>query len=102
MRRVILDGRDGPHPDGRQRDKLAGHLHARLMEYADEGISALVDGPGAVSARFEGVDGRTAARRLSEAGVSARSEGERVRFLMGPDTSFEDLDYVQAAAAGLL
>ena len=102
MRRVMLDGRNGPHPDGGRRDKLAGHLHARLMEYADEGISASVDGPGTVSARFDGTDGTDAVRRLADAGVFARAEGERVRFLMGPDTAFEDLDYVQAAAAGLL
>lgn len=102
MRTVILDGRHGPHADPYRRDKLAGHLHARLAEYAEDGISPSVEGPGAVSAQFDGVDGGDAVRRLAKAGVFARAEGERVRFLMGPDTSFEDLDYVQAAAAGLL
>ena len=102
MRIVILDGRAGIHPDEIRRDKLAGHLNARLAEYAEEGISSFPEGPGAVTARFAGVEGHAAVRQLEESGVYALAEGERVRFLIGPETSFEDLDYVQAAAAGLL
>lgn len=102
MRQVILDGRDGAQLDGRLREKLAGHLRARLAEYAEEGIAALQDGPGTVRACFPGLTGEQAARALDEQGVYAIADGEAVRFLMGPDTRFEDLDYVQAAAAGLL
>ena len=102
MRKVMLDGRNGPHPDALRRDKLTGHLNARFMEYAGEGISSFVEEPGVVSARFAGTESRAAVRRLEEAGVTAVAAGERVRFVVGPETSFEDLDYVQAAAAGLL
>ena len=102
MRYVVLDGRDGPHPDERLRNKLAGHLNARLEEYAGEGISARVEDPSVVSASFAGTDGAAAVQRLAQSGVAAEEAGERVRFIIGPTVSFEDLDYVQSAAAKLL
>ena len=102
MRKVILDGRDGPHPDERLRDKLAGHLNARLTEYAKEGISSFVEAPGVVLARFSGADGEDAVRQLALSGVATEAAGERVRFVIGPTVTFEDLDYVQSAAANLL
>lgn len=101
MRTVKLNGRDGVCPAPR-RDKLAGHLNARLAEYGEEGISSRVDSPGVVWASFPGLSGQEAADRLARAGVLACGDGEGVRFVMGGETSFEDLDYVQAAAAGLL
>ena len=102
MRTVILDGRGGLCPEDRRREKLAGHLNARLEEYVEEGIRSLIEGSGTVTAHFAGLDGAAVVQRLAEAGVFARAAGERVRFLMGADTTFEDLDYVQAAAAELL
>ena len=102
MRQVILDGRTGPLEDASLRDKLAGHLLARLREYEQEGIAARPDGPGTVLAQLGRLSGEQAVRALGQAGVQALAAGDRVRFLVGPGVSFEDLDYVQAVAAGLL
>ena len=102
MRQVILDGRNGLCADERLRDKLAGHLNARLAEYEEDGIRPERKGPGEVLARFDGTPGEQAVRRLAASGVIALAEGDAVRFLIGPDVSFEDLDHVQAAAAELL
>jgi hypothetical protein len=102
MRQVILDGRDGPCDHEILRDKLAGHLHARLAEYEEDGICPALAGPGDVLARFDGLTGRQAADRLAQLGVYALPEGDSVRFRIGPRVTFEDLDYVQAAAAELL
>lgn len=102
MRQVILDGRDGPCGNEMLRDRLAGHLHARLAEYAEDGIHPAQLGPGEILARFDGLTGRQAAERLARLGVYALVEGNSVRFRVGPCVTFEDLDYVQAAAAGLL
>lgn len=102
MRTVILDGRDGVCAAVPLRDKLAGHLNARLLEYEQDGIASRVDSLGTVLARFPGQDGAEAAEKLEKAGVFPSSEGEWVKFVIGPKTSFEELDYVQAAAAELL
>lgn len=102
MRTVILDGRNGVCEVVPLRDKLAGHLRARLAEYEEEGISSRVGSPGVVWARFPGLDGAEAAKALGKAGVTVSFEGEWVRFVIGPETAFEELDYVQAAAAELL
>ena len=102
VRQVILDGRTGPLEDVPLRDKLTGHLLARLNEYEQEGISARPDGPGTVLARLGALSGDQAVRALAGQGVLALAAGDRVRFLVGPGVGFEDLDYVQAAAAGLL
>lgn len=101
MRCVILDGRNGPQTDMTRRDKLAGHLHARLAEYEEEGIRPQLE-EGGVRAGISGLSGRQAAALLAEHGVFALAEGDCVRFLMGPGVSFEDLDYVQGVAAKLL
>lgn len=102
MRTVILDGRDGVNAAVPLRDKLAEHLSARLAEYEEEGIYSRVDSPGVVIARFPGSSGAEAAKELSKAGVAASFQGEWVKFVIGPETAFEELDYVQAAAAELL
>ena len=98
MRVVYLDGRGGicPPPRG---DKLAGHLNARLEEYREEGISSRVEDTGRVTAAFSGLTGEEAAGKLRCAGVYACPCGDGVRFVMGAETTFEDLDYVQSAAA---
>lgn len=100
MRTVWLDGRDGVCPSPRG-EKLAGHLNARLEEYREEGISSRVSGHGAVTAVFAGRTGAEAAGELRRAGVFACPDGDGVRFVMGRETTFEELDYVQAAAATL-
>lgn len=102
MRHVILDGQTGPMEDAGLREKLTGHLLARLNEYGQEGIVARADGPGMVLVQIGKLSGEQAVRALAGQGVLARAAGERVRFLIGSGVSFEDLDYVQAAAAGLL
>lgn len=102
MGTVILDGRSGSCSAVPRRDKLAGHLKARLAEYEEDGISSRIDYPGTVCARFDGMSGDEAARRLAEQGVWVCPAGAEVRFVVGPDTSFEDLDYVQSAAAKML
>ena len=102
MRTVILDGRAGLQGDAALREKLARHLLARLDEYREEGIDARPDGPGTVLARFAGRTGEQIRRGLEGAGVSVLTAGDGVRFLIGPDVTFEDLDYVQSVAAGLL
>jgi hypothetical protein len=102
MRQVRLDGRDGPCENEVLRDKLAGHLNARLLEYEEDGIHPALSGPGEVLAQFDGQTGGQAAERLAALGVYALTEGDMVRFCIGPNVTFEDLDYVQAAAAQLL
>lgn len=97
MRTVILDGRAGLQGDAALCEKLA-----RLDEYREEGIDARPDEPGTVLARFAGRTGEQIRRGLEGAGVSVLTAGDGVRFLIGPDVTFEDLDYVQSAAAGLL
>lgn len=96
-----MDGRNGPQSDLRLRAKLTEHLYVRLAEYEEEGVRAARE-EGAVLARLPGMDGAQAARCLEERGIFARTEGENVRFLIGPEVSFEDLDYVQGVAAKLL
>lgn len=102
MRQVVLDGRLGLLPGGVLRDKLAGHLLARLTEYSAEGMDARADGPGTVLLRIAGRTGEQTVRALAGQGVFALAAGDGVRFLIGPDVTFEDLDYVQGAAAALL
>lgn len=101
MRQVILNGSGGV-AEPPLRDRLAGHLHARLAEYAEEGVHARPEGPGTVLVRFSGLTGEEAVRRLSAQGVYALAAGDGVRFSIGSGVTFEDLDYVQAAAAALL
>lgn len=101
MRCVALDGRNGPLIEEDLRNKLAGHLHARLAEYGEEGVRVSMT-DGTVLVGFPGRSGQQAACLLEEQGVFALAEEERVRFLIGPGVSFEDLDYVQSAAAELL
>lgn len=101
MREVYLDGRRGPLEDEALKRRLAGHLRARLAEYAEEGIRARLEG-GDVLAAFPGFSGAEAADFLAERGVFALPDGEEVRFRPGPGVSFEALDYVQAAAAEML
>jgi hypothetical protein len=102
MRQVILDGRDGACENQLLRDKLAGHLHARLAEYAEDGISPTLLGSGEVLAQFDGLTGSQATERLARLGVYALAEDASVLFRIGSRVTFEDLDYVQSAAAQLL
>ena len=102
MRQMSLDGRDGLCADGILRDKLAGHLCARLNEYEEDGIQARMAGPGEVLARFDGMTGEQAVCALTRQGIFALAVGDAVRFVIGPEVCFEDLDYVQSAAAQLL
>ena len=101
MRTVILDGREGRMHPCPLRDKLAGHLNARLMEYEGDGIVSRTE-DGVITARIGKLNGQAAVTALAETGVYACPYGGEVRFLIGPHTVFEELDYVQAAAAGLL
>lgn len=107
----------------RKREKaLGGHLWARLSEYEGEGLR--VPGPpaegrvGVVSVDFTGRDnGEMAARLEAEWGIETRCGlhcapwGHQtlgtypqgmVRFSVGPDTTFEDIDYVQGAVGRLV
>lgn len=102
MRQVDLDGRNGLCADAALRDKLAGHLHARLNEYKEDGIQARLAGSGEVLARFVGMSGARVVHALARRGICALPEGDSVRFVIGPEVRFEDLDYVQSAAAELL
>lgn len=107
MRTVILDrahaGYGGPQADERLRRRLAGHLAARLREYGGEGIEEVtLSGDGVVSARIGRLSGEEARARLRELGVLCEAAGERTAFAVGAHTCFEELDYVQAAAAELL
>ena len=84
------------------REQMTRHLLARLNEYEPEGMTARPDGPGTVLAQIGQMSGEQAVRALADQGVQALAAGERVRFLIGSEVCFEDLDYVQAAAAALL
>lgn len=48
------------------------------------------------------MSGEQAVRALADQGVQALAAGERVRFLIGSEVCFEDLDYVQACSRSLL
>ncbi len=106
-RTVILDP---THPDwtGPQADpvlcrRLTGHLAARLREYTEEGITPVdILRDGLVSARIDGVDPDQAASALARRRVFCQSRQGSLFFSIGADTSFEDLDYVQAVVAELL
>lgn len=84
--------------------KLTGHLWARLMELEEDGLRVLSPtdpkaGSGEVRVQFPAGEGRTAVQRLGERyGVrcTAGAQGD-VCFALGPDTTFEALDYVQDA-----
>lgn len=107
MRTVILDrthpGYGGPQRDERLRRRLAGHLTARLREYEGEGIERVsMTGDGLVTAVIAGWPGAKAADALRARNVFCESDGEQVVFAIGAHTCFEELDYVQAAAAELL
>ena len=86
MRQVVLNGTTAPLEDAALR----------------EGMTARPDGPGTVLAQIGQMSGEQAVRALADQGVQALAAGERVRFLIGSEVCFEDLDYVQAAAAALL
>ncbi|HIT32409.1 MAG TPA: hypothetical protein IAC25_06235 [Candidatus Enterenecus stercoripullorum] len=106
-RTVILDP---THPDwaGPQTDpvlcrRLTGHLAARLREYTEEGIAPVdILRDGLVSAQIAGVDPHQAVSALARQRVFCQSREGALLFSIGADTSFEDLDYVQAVAAQLL
>ena len=102
MRQVVLNGTTAPLEDAALREQMTRHLLARLNEYEPEGMTARPDGPGTVLAQIGQMYGEQAVRALADQGVQALAAGERVRFLIGSEVCFEDLDYVQAAAAALL
>ena len=102
MRKVYLDGRFGPHPDAELAARLARHLFERLREYEEDGIHPTAAGAGEVWARIDGLPARFARQRLEQAGVFTQAGPEGLRLLVGPGLTFEDIDYVQSAAAGLL
>ena len=102
MRRVYLDGRFGPHPDAGLAARLALHLLERLREYEEDGIHPAGAGAGEVCFRVDGMPARLARQRLEQMGVYSQTGPEGVRLLIGPGLSFEDIDYVQSAAAALL
>lgn len=105
----------------RQR-RLGGHLWARLSEFAGDGLAVPGPGPrervGVVSVDFRGRDNGEMAFRLErDYGIQTRSglhcapaahrhlgtfpQGT-VRFSVGPETTFEEIDYVQGAVYELL
>lgn len=101
MRQVRLDG-TRPMEAGPLRDKLTGHLLARLREYGEEGITARLLSPGRVSLSVAGHSPAAVLSALEERGVYGRMGEEGAELIPGEGVSFEDLDYVQGAAAALL
>ena len=93
----------GPQADPALCRRLTGHLAARLREYTEEGV-APVDIPqeGVVAARIAGVDASQAVQSLARRRVFCQNQDGALVFSIGADTSFEDLDYVQAVVAELL
>ena len=106
MRRVELEHAapvNGPEAAVRVQ-KLTGHLWARLMELEEDGLRVLSPtdpkaGRGEVRVQFPAGEGRTAVQRLGERyGVRCTAGAQDdVCFALGPDTTFEALDYVQDA-----
>ena len=107
----------------RREVKLTGHLLARLREMEPDGLRVL--GPaeaearvGIVSVDFPDLDNAEAAFRLeAEFGVQTRCglhcaplahrclgtyPGGTVRFSVGPETRFEDCDYLQGAVCQIM
>ena len=123
--RAALDFLEGEGPRLREQEaRLTRHLLGRMLEFREDGLRVLgpddpfVPRAGVVSVDFTGRDnGEMAFRLAQEYGVSARSglhcaplahkalgtypQGT-VRFSVGPFTTFEELDYVQAAVNDLL
>lgn len=105
----------------RQR-RLGGHLWARLSELTEDGLTVPGPGPGervgVVSVDFQGRDNGEMAFLLErDYGIQTRSglhcapaahrhlgtfPRGMVRFSVGPETTFEELDYVQGAVYELL
>lgn len=83
--------------------KRTGHLWARLMELEEDGLRVLSptdpkEGAGVVWADIPGGDTAALVRALRERWhVLCRLEGGAACFALGPDTTFEELDYVQDA-----
>ena len=116
------ESQDGAALARRER-RLTGHLIARLREYEEDGLRVLGPGDaarqvGVVSVDFRGKDNAACAYRLErEFGIQSRCglhcaplahrtlgtypQGT-VRFSVGPFTTFEDIDYLQAAVAQVL
>ena len=88
--------------------KLTGHLWARLMELEEDGLRVLFptdprEGAGVVLADLPGGDTEALVRELRDRWqVLCRWENGAARFELGPDTTFEELDYVQDAVYRLL
>ena len=98
--------------------KLTGHLWARLMELEEDGLQMIspTDPKAAdvwtVWVAFPGRNNREMVRRLREDwgvlcqlgsyGVKGHFPQEAVCFDLGPENSFEEMDYVQDAVYKLL
>ena len=107
MKRTAILDPDHPdwtaHLDVRRLRRLTGHLAARLGEYNQDGIDSVeILGDGIVSARIAGLEAPAARELLARQRVYCQVQGDRLRFYIGAAITFEDLDYVQAAAASLL
>lgn len=90
-------------PNARLLRRLTGHLAARLEEYSQEGITQVeILADGLVSAHIAGLEAPAAREALAGQRVYCQAQGRAVLFHIGAGVSFEDLDYVQAAAANLL
>ena len=93
----------GPQADPALCRRLTGHLAARLREYTEEGIAPVdILQDGLVTARITGVDADRAVQALARRRVFCQNQDGALLFSIGADTSFEDLDYVQAVVAELL
>lgn len=93
----------GPQADPALCRRLTGHLAARLREYTEEGIAPVdILQDGLVTARITGVDADRAVQALARRRVFCQNQDGVLLFSIGADTSFEDLDYVQAVVAELL
>lgn len=93
----------GPQADPALCRRLTGHLAARLREYTEEGIAPVdILQDGLVTARITGVDADRAVQALARRRVFCQNQDGALLFSIGADTSFEDLDYVQAVMAELL
>ena len=111
MRRVTLEHAapaEGAEAECRVK-KLTGHLWARLMELEEDGLRVLSPtdaqaGAGMVLAAVPGRDGQEFVRRLRrDWGVlCAGTPQGAVCFYLGPEHSFEELDYVQDVVYKLL
>lgn len=88
-----------------QVEKLTGHLHARMEELIEDGLTVSCQvhkDAGRILISFPNQDSRKALRQLAAYGILAAEEENQILFIVTERVSHEDMDYVQGAVMEML